>query len=220
MMEFKWIEKYYQDKRLGEYNLRNINFKVNDGEFVKINRPSGNSRSDLMYLFGSLNIESSNEYVFFDNSTIEDKVNLILELNNPHVGLILKRNYLPDKLTVYENIETPLVEQNVRILARKKRVNKVLKEFNLFSEKDFHPNQLSKYKQQMVSIARAVVGNPKLIIADDPCASLDRIKSNKLIEIMTKLNNEGITILLATSSSKPVTMNGKVINKKREITIN
>jgi len=200
MMEFKWIEKYYQDKHLSNYLLRNINFKINDGEFVKIKRPSGNSKSDLLYVFGLLNVESASEYVFYDESIKKMNKKRFQELYNSKVGFIFKKHFLINEFTVYENIEAPLIYQNVNSSERKKRITQILKKFNLLSKKDLFPNQLSRYEQQKVSIARAIISNPKIIVADEPLANLDQIQSNSVMELLSELNKKGTTIVMASKA--------------------
>lgn len=200
MMEFKWIEKYYQDKHLSNYLLRNINFKINEGEFVKINRPSGNSKSDLLYVFGLLNVESENEYVFYDESIKKLSKRRSKEMYNSKVGFIFEKHFLINNLTVFENIENPLIHQNVNSSERKKRITTILKQFNLFSKKDLLPNQISSYEQKKTSIACAIVSNPKIIVADEPLANLDHIQSNNIMKLLSKINKKGTTIVMASKA--------------------
>jgi putative ABC transport system ATP-binding protein len=198
MIELKWIEKYYHDQFAKTYALRNINLKIDEGEFVSIMRPSGVGRSSLLYIFGMLDTVSSGDYFYYEGPLHKMSERKFSELHKSHIGFVFQQYHLIDELTVYENIEVPLQYQKVISSERKRRVSKMLKRLNISDKKDLYPNQLSSDQRQRVAVARALVGYPKLILADEPTTNLDHAQSNNVMKLLSELNKNGTTVVIAS----------------------
>ena len=180
MIKLQSIEKFYSNKVIKTFVLRNINLEVKEGEFLSIMGPSGSGKTTLLNIIGMLDTPSIGEYFFYDEPVHKMKEKKLSELHKTHIGFVFQSYHLIDELTVYENLETPLLYQKVKGNDRKGRVAEILDRFNMVAKKDLFPNQLSGGQQQLVAIARAVVAEPKLILADEPTGNLhsDQGKEN------------------------------------------
>ena len=174
--------------------------EIEEGEFVSIMGPSGAGKSTLLYIIGMLDIASEGEYYFYDEPVHKMKEKKLVELHKSHIGFVFQQYHLIDELTVFENLETPLLYQKIKTSERKGLVADVLDRFNMVAKKDLFPNQLSGGQQQLVAIARAIISKPKLILADEPTGNLHTDQGKVIMEMMKKLNGEGTTIIQVTHS--------------------
>jgi len=200
MIKLNNITKYYENKFIKTYVLRNINLEINEGEFVSIMGPSGAGKSTLLYIIGMLDTASEGEYYFYEEPVHKMKEKKLAELHKSHIGFVFQQYHLIDELTVYENLETPLLYQKIKTSERKGMVADILDKFNMVAKKDLFPNQLSGGQQQLVAIARAIIAKPKLILADEPTGNLHSDQGKEIMELLKKLNNDGTTIIQVTHS--------------------
>ena len=192
--------------------LNDVTLQVEQGEFVAIMGPSGCGKSTLLNILGTLDSPTSGSY-FFEGKQVDKMTdNQLTALRKGNLGFIFQRFNLIDELTVYENVELPLVYLGMKTLQRKERVNKVLEKVNLLHRANHYPQQLSGGQQQRVAIARAVVANPKLILADEPTGNLDSKNGKEVMELLTELNKEGTTIVMVTHSQHDSGYAGSTIN--------
>ncbi|MCF8242587.1 MAG: ABC transporter ATP-binding protein [Melioribacteraceae bacterium] len=212
MIKLKGIEKYYTNKFIKTYVLRQINLEIKEGEFVSIMGPSGAGKSTLLYIMGMLDTPSKGEYYFFDEPVHKMKERQLSELHKTQIGFVFQQYHLIDDLTVYENLETPLLYQKVKGSERKGRVAEVLDQFNIVAKRDLFPNQLSGGQQQLVGVARAIIGNPKLILADEPTGNLHSDQGREIMEILKSLNDKGTTIIQVTHSEVNANYGNRIIN--------
>jgi ABC-type lipoprotein export system ATPase subunit len=192
--------------------------EVQQGEFVTLMGPSGAGKSTLMNIIGMLDEPSAGEYFFFDEPVHKMKERQKSDMHKNYIGFIFQAYHLIDELTVYENIETPLLYKGVNASQRKSMVAELLDRFNMVAKKDLFPEQLSGGQQQLVGIARAIVGQPKLLLADEPTGNLHSEQGKKIMDIFQKLNEEGITIIQVTHSEENA-LRGKRIVKVVDGTI-
>lgn len=211
MIKLQGISKYYQNKFDKTYILRNINLEIKEGEFVSIMGPSGAGKSTLLYIIGMLDSASEGEYYFLDEPVHKMKEKRLTELHKSHIGFVFQQYHLIDELTVYENIETPLLYQKVSGSERKGRVAELLDRFNMVAKKDLFPNQLSGGQQQLAAIARAIIAKPKLILADEPTGNLHSDQGREIMQLLKKLNDEGTTIIQVTHSEENAKYGNRII---------
>jgi len=211
MIKLKNIEKYYNNKSVRTFVLRNVNLDVEEGEFISIMGPSGSGKSTLLYILGMLDTPSSGEYYFMDEPVHKMSEKKLAELHKTHIGFVFQQYHLIDELTVYENLETPLLYQKVKSDERKGRVAETLDKFNIVAKKDLFPQQLSGGQQQLVAIARAIIAKPKLILADEPTGNLHSEQGKEIMDLMKKLNKEGTTIIQVTHSETNAEYGNRVI---------
>jgi putative ABC transport system ATP-binding protein len=212
MIELKNIEKYYKNKFVKTYVLRNINLKIDQGEFVSIMGPSGAGKSTLLYILGMLDTPSGGEYFFDEQPVHKMSEKQLAEVHKSAIGFVFQQYHLIDELTVYENLETPLLYQKVKKSERKGRVAEVLDRFNIVAKKDLFPNQLSGGQQQLVAVARAIIAQPKLILADEPTGNLHTDQGREIMELLKALNDEGTTIIQVTHSETNAKYGNRIIN--------
>ncbi len=211
MIKLKNIEKYYNNKSVRTFVLRNVNLDVEEGEFISIMGPSGSGKSTLLYILGMLDTPSSGEYHFMDEPVHKMSEKKLAELHKTHIGFVFQQYHLIDELTVYENLETPLLYQKVKSDERKGRVAETLDKFNIVAKKDLFPQQLSGGQQQLVAIARAIIAKPKLILADEPTGNLHSDQGKEIMELLKKLNKEGTTIIQVTHSETNAEYGNRII---------
>jgi len=202
MIKLHKIDKFYTNKFIKTYVLRNINLEVEEGEFISIMGPSGSGKSTLLHILGMLDTPSEGEYYFLDEPVHKMKEKKLSELHKNYIGFVFQQYHLIDELTVFENLETPLLYQKVKTSERKGRVAEVLDRFNIVAKKDLFPNQLSGGHQQIVAIARAIIGQPKLILADEPTGSLHSEHGKIIMETLKQLNEQGTTIIQVTHNEQ------------------
>jgi putative ABC transport system ATP-binding protein len=212
MIQLKDISKFYPIGFSRAFVLRNINLQVQEGEFISIMGPSGSGKTTLLNLIGMLEEPSSGEYYFLDKPVHQIREKERTQLHKSFIGFVFQSYHLIDELTVYENIETPLLYQDVKKAERQARVADMLDRFQIVGKKDLFPNQLSGGQQQLVGIARAVVASPKLILADEPTGNLNSSQGEEIMALFQQLNREGTTIIQVTHSEKNAAYGSRIIN--------
>ena len=211
MIKLRSIEKFYTNKVIKTFVLRDINLEVREGEFVSIMGPSGSGKSTLLNIIGMLDTPSNGEYFFFDEPVHAMKEKKLAELHKTYIGFVFQSYHLIDELTVYENLETPLLYQKVKSDDRKGRVAETLDRFNMVAKKDLFPNQLSGGQQQLTAIARAVIAEPKLILADEPTGNLHSDQGKEIMDLLKKLNQQGTTIIQVTHSETNAAYGNRIV---------
>ena len=205
---FKWVT--VGGNRI--FLLKDINLKVEEGEFISIMGPSGSGKSTLLHILGMLDDFNEGEYHFLHENINKLKEKQRTQLYKQYIGFVFQAYHLIDELTVYENIETPLLYQDVKSSERKAMVADMLDRFNIVGKKDLFPSQLSGGQQQIVGIARALITKPKLILADEPTGNLNSKQGDEIMELFKKLNQEGVTVIQVTHSEKNAEYGSRIIN--------
>ena len=212
MISLKKIFKWYNNGVNRTFVLKDINLSVNEGEFISIMGPSGSGKSSLLNVIGMLDEPNEGEYDFMGREVFSLKEKQRSEIFKTHIGFVFQAYHLIDELTVYENIETPLIYQNIKGGERKGMVADMLDRFQMVGKKDLFPNQLSGGQQQLVGIARALIVKPKLILADEPTGNLNSKQGEEIMDIFKELNNEGVTIVQVTHSEKNAAYGTRIIH--------
>jgi ABC-type lipoprotein export system ATPase subunit len=197
--------------------------EIAQGEFLTIMGPSGAGKSTLLYILGMLDEPNQGTYYFRENPVHTFSEKQRTELHKHEIGFVFQQYHLIDELTVYENIETPLLYQKIKGPERKGRVADILDRFNIVAKKDLFPNQLSGGQQQLVGIARAIIAEPSLLLADEPTGNLNSQQGEEIMDLFTHLNKEGTTIVQVTHSQKNAAygkriihlLDGRMTNEKR-----
>lgn len=202
MIQLHDLEKYYENRSGRTYVLRNIAFDIREGDFVTIMGPSGAGKSTLLGILGMLDAEWSGGFRFLGQPIEKMKPRRRLELNREHIGFVFQQYHLLDDLTVYENLDVPLSYRNIPRKQRQSLVADALDRFNIVGKKDLYPSQLSGGQQQLVGVARAIVAEPKLILADEPTGSLHSAQGRRIMELLKRLNGEGTTIIQVTHNEE------------------
>ncbi|MGH9835385.1 MAG: ABC transporter ATP-binding protein [Blastocatellia bacterium] len=212
MIRLENIEKFYPQGIQKYYVLRRISVEIREGEFVSIMGPSGAGKSTLLHILGMHDSGWSGEYYFADHPIHKLNPKQRAEIRNRNIGFVFQSYHLLDHLTVYENLEIPLSYRDVKKSEREAIVADILDKFQIVGKKDLYPNQLSGGQQQLVGVARAVIANPKVILADEPTGNLHSSQGKEIMEMFRKLNNEGATIVQVTHSEVNATYSHRVIN--------
>jgi ABC-type lipoprotein export system ATPase subunit len=212
MIKLNNIFKWYSSGFVKTFVLRDVSLDIQQGEFVSIMGPSGSGKSSLLNIIGMLDDPSEGEYYFLDQPVHKMKEKHRSELHKNHIGFVFQSYHLIDELTVYENLETPLLYKNIKAAERKAIVADTLDKFNIVGKKDLFPNQLSGGQQQLVGIARAVITTPKLILADEPTGNLNSAQGIEIMELFKKLNEEGVTIVQVTHSEKNAEYGTRIVS--------
>jgi ABC-type lipoprotein export system ATPase subunit len=213
MIELKHITKWVNSGGNRVFLLRDINLTVKEGEFISIMGPSGSGKSTLLNVIGMLDEFNEGEYNFIGQPVHELKEKHRSQLYKSHIGFVFQAYHLIDELTVYENIETPLLYQSIKSSERQSIVADILDRFNIVGKKNLFPPQLSGGQQQLVGVARAIVAKPKLILADEPTGNLNSKQGEEIMELFKQLNREdGVTIIQATHSERNAAYGSKIIN--------
>jgi ABC-type lipoprotein export system ATPase subunit len=206
------IIKYYSTGFIKTYVLRNICVEIDEGEFVTVMGPSGAGKSTLLHIIGMLDVQSSGEYYFLDKPVHKLNERQRSEIHKNYIGFVFQSYHLIDDLTVYENLETPLLYKKIKGSERKSLVCDALDKFRIVGKKDLFPNQLSGGQQQRVAIARAIITKPKLILADEPTGNLNSAEGEEIMDMFTELNKNGTTIIQVTHSEKNAAYGRRIIN--------
>ncbi len=214
MIKLTAIEKYYENRVIKTYVLRNINLEVKEGEFISVMGPSGSGKTTLLNIIGMLDDPSNGEYYFLGEPVHKMNGKKQTEFHKTYIGFVFQSYHLIDELTVYENLETPLLYQKVSANNRKGRVAETLDRFGIVAKKDLFPNQLSGGQQQLVAIARAVIAEPKLILADEPTGNLHSDQGKEIMDLLKELNKQGTTIVQVTHSETNAVYGNRTIKLK------
>jgi ABC-type lipoprotein export system ATPase subunit len=212
MLKLRNLEKAFETKAGKSYVLRRVNLDVADGEFVTVMGPSGAGKSTLLGIVGMLDGAWTGEYWFLDQPVHKLSIKQRAELNKKYIGFVFQQYHLLDNLTVYENLEIPLSYRNISRKEREAVVADILDRFNIVGKKDLFPSQLSGGQQQLVAVARAVIANPKLILADEPTGNLHTAQGREIMELFKKLNEQGTTIIQVTHSEVNASYGHRTIN--------
>jgi ABC-type lipoprotein export system ATPase subunit len=213
MIDLKHVSKWVTVGGNRVFLLKDVNLAVKEKEFVSIMGPSGSGKSTLLNVIGMLDEFDEGEYHFMHESVHKLKEKQRSSLYKQYIGFVFQAYHLIDELTVYENIETPLIYQDVKSSERKALVSDMLDRFNIVGKKDLFPTQLSGGQQQLVGIARALIGKPKLILADEPTGNLNSKQGGEIMDLFKKLNEEdGVTIIQVTHSEKNAAYGSRVIH--------
>jgi putative ABC transport system ATP-binding protein len=212
MIQLRNIEKSFGQGGSPVFVLRRVNFDVRQGEFVSIMGPSGAGKSTLLHLLGMHDSAWTGEYEFLGNPIHELGQKQRLELQKKNIGFVFQSYHLLDDLTVYENLEIPLSYRNVKRSERQAIVADTLDRFAIVGKKDLYPAQLSGGQQQLVGVARALVAEPQLILADEPTGNLHSDQGREIMELFKQLNDEGTTIIQVTHSDKNAAYGGRIVN--------
>ena len=205
------VDKFVDSRFQRTFILKGIDLEINQGEFVTIMGPSGAGKSTLLNIIGMLDEPSQGEYYFLDEPVHKLREKKKSELHRHYLGFIFQAYHLIDELTVYENIETPLLYKGVKSGQRKSMVAEMLDRFQMVAKKDLFPEQLSGGQQQLVGVARAIIGEPKLLLADEPTGNLHSEQGAEIMDIFKKLNDEGMTIVQVTHSEKNAQYGSRII---------
>ena len=212
MITLRNIRKNYRADNLETAALADVSLQIDPGEFVAVMGPSGCGKSTLLNVVGMIDSPSSGEYLFCGQDIASWRENRLVELRKRNLGFIFQSFNLIDELTVYENIELPLLYQNTPRSLRKARVREVLELVYLHARAQHRPAQLSGGQQQRVAVARAVVTDPKLILADEPTGNLDTRNGEEVMGMLDILNQQGATILMVTHSHEHAARAHRLVN--------
>lgn len=212
MITLTHISKWIANASARTFILKDINLTVQEGEFISIMGPSGSGKSTLLNVIGMLDEPDEGEYLFNGENVLKLKEKARSALYKKHIGFVFQAYHLIDELTVYENIETPLIYQDIKGAERKGMVADMLDRFSIVGKKDLFPSQLSGGQQQLVGIARALIAKPKLLLADEPTGNLNSKQGEEIMGLFSELNKEGVTIIQVTHSEKNAGYGSRIIN--------
>ena len=212
MIKLENLSKVYRTEEIESTALNQVSFEIEKGEFVSIMGPSGCGKSTLLNILGMLDKPESGSYTFLEKevSGLNEKGRSSIRKEN--IGFIFQNFNLIDELTVFENIELPLIYNKVSSAERKERVNKLIEKIGISHRTSHFPQQLSGGQQQRVAVARALVTRPPLILADEPTGNLDSSHGNEVMELLCELNEAGTTIIMVTHSSHDASYSQRIIN--------
>ena len=202
MIQLSHINKFYDSKFQRTYVLKDIMLDVKEGEFLSIMGPSGSGKSTLLNIIGLLDAPSDGKYELFEKSVLDLKEKAKVDYHRNFMSFIFQAYHLIEEMTVYENIETPLIYKGVKSRDRQAMVADLLDRFNMVAKKDLFPQQLSGGQQQLVGIARAIISKPKLLLADEPTGNLHTTQGEMIMETLKDLNKEGMTIIQVTHNER------------------
>src|ERR1051325_5723065 len=211
MIQLRNVEKTVKSPAGTVWLLRRLNIYIKKGEFVTIFGASGAGKTTLLSIVGMLDDGWAGEYVFNEQLVHKLDRKKRAELNRRYVGFVFQSYHLLDNLTVQENIDVPLSYRDIPRAQRASMVADILDRFQIVGKKDLYPNQLSGGQQQLVGVARAVIGNPKLLLADEPTGNLHSSQAKEIMELFRRLNNEGTTIVQVTHSEVNASYGSRVI---------
>lgn len=200
LLKTKALKKFYYTDEIETTALAGVNLEVKAGEFVAIMGPSGCGKSTLLNIVGLLDNPSEGEFYFNDLEISGYNERKRADLRKANIGFVFQSFNLIDELTVFENIELPLIYLKYSSSERKKRVEEVMEQMKIMHRRNHFPQQLSGGQQQRVAISRAVVAKPKLILADEPTGNLDSANGQEVMNLLTELNENGTTVVMVTHS--------------------
>jgi len=212
MIQIKELQKLFATEEVETTALNGINLEIKEGEFVAIMGPSGCGKSTLLNIIGLLDNPSGGEYNFFGTEVAKMTERKRAQLRKGNIGFVFQSFNLIDELTVFENVELPLIYMNIPVKERKTKVEAVLERMSIMHRRNHFPQQLSGGQQQRVAIARAVVARPKLILADEPTGNLDSKNGEEVMKLLQELNEEGTTIIMVTHSPYDAGFSHRIVN--------
>jgi putative ABC transport system ATP-binding protein len=211
MIKIKDLEKIYRTEEVETIALNKLSMEVKEGEFVAVMGPSGCGKSTLLNILGLLDDSDNGSFIFNGVEVGKFNERKRAEMRKHNIGFVFQSFNLIDELTVYENVELPLIYTGVKTADRKANVEAVLDKMKIMHRRNHYPQQLSGGQQQRVAVARAVVNNPKLILADEPTGNLDSSNGNEVMELLTDLNEQGTTIIMVTHSEHDARFSHRII---------
>ncbi|MDI9340759.1 MAG: ABC transporter ATP-binding protein [Sediminibacterium sp.] len=214
MIQIEQLKKVYRTDEVETTALNNITLDIKEGEFLSIMGPSGCGKSTLLNIIGLLDDAESGSYKFNSRELIKLSEKEKSAFRKAHIGFVFQNFNLIDELSVFENIELPLIYNDVPGSERKTRVNEILQRMNIMHRAKHFPQQLSGGQQQRVAVARALVTKPRLILADEPTGNLDSSNGNEVMELLCELNEQGTTIIMVTHSSYDANFSKRIIHLK------
>lgn len=212
MVELKNVDRSYQTGPGRTYVLRQVDLQILQGEFVTIMGPSGAGKSTLLSIIGMLDSEWTGEYCLLDQPVHTLPSKKRVELNKQHIGFVFQKYHLIDDLTVQENLDLPLSYRNIKPRERAGIVAETLDRFGIVGKKDLYPSQLSGGQQQLVGVARALITDPQLLLADEPTGNLHSAQGEEIMELFTSLNRQGTTIVQVTHSERNASYGNRIVN--------
>jgi putative ABC transport system ATP-binding protein len=211
MIKITDLEKVYRTEEIETVALNKLSFEVKEGEFVAIMGPSGCGKSTLLNILGLLDDPDAGSFLFNGEEVAGYTERKRAELRKRNIGFVFQSFNLIDELTVFENVELPLIYLGVKASERKEKVEEVLKKMQVMHRRNHYPQQLSGGQQQRVAVARAVVNNPKIILADEPTGNLDSSNGNEVMQLLLELNEQGTTVIMVTHSEHDARFSHRII---------
>jgi len=211
MIKITDLEKIYRTEEVETIALNKLSIEVKEGEFVAVMGPSGCGKSTLLNILGLLDDPDGGSFIFNGVEVAHFNERKRADMRKHNIGFVFQSFNLIDELTVYENVELPLIYTGVKSAERKAMVEKVLDKMKIMHRRNHYPQQLSGGQQQRVAVARAVVNNPKLILADEPTGNLDSANGGEVMELLTDLNEQGTTIIMVTHSEHDAKFSHRII---------
>ncbi len=212
MIKLNQLTKVYRTDEIESTALNEVSFEIEKGEFVSIMGPSGCGKSTLLNILGLLDKPESGSYEFLGNEVAHLNEKGRSDIRKKNIGFIFQNFNLIDELTVFENIELPLLYNKVPAPERKQRVNEIIEKIGISHRSSHFPQQLSGGQQQRVAVARALINRPPLILADEPTGNLDSSHGNEVMELLCELHEAGTTIIMVTHSAHDASYSGRIIN--------
>ncbi len=212
MIRTENLIKQYRTEEIETTALNEVSLEVTEGDFVSIMGPSGCGKSTLMNILGLIDSPSSGEYYFLNEEVSKYSEKQRANLRKDHIGFVFQSFNLIDELTVFENVELPLIYTRMKSSDRKKKVEAILESMNMMHRRNHFPQQLSGGQQQRVAVARAIVNEPKLILADEPTGNLDSSNGDDVMKILTNLNEKGTTVIMVTHSPRNAEFGHRIVH--------
>jgi len=212
IIETDGLKKVYRTDVVETTAVDDINFKLSEGQFVSVMGPSGCGKSTLLHILGLIDSPSGGSYRFLGEDVSGYPERKRARIRKAHIGFVFQNFNLIDELTVYENVELPLVYGGVAAHERRPKVEAVLEKMDIAHRRNHFPAQLSGGQQQRVAVARALVNKPNLIMADEPTGNLDSEHGDEVMKMLLKLNEEGTTILMVTHSASNASFSSRIVN--------
>jgi ABC-type lipoprotein export system ATPase subunit len=211
VIQLRNVERFFESGGTRTWVLRQIDLDVKEGDFITIMGPSGAGKSTLLAILGMLDAAWTGEYHFLGQPVHDLGRKARAELNKQHIGFVFQSYHLLDDLTVAENLDLPLSYRNVKASERASLVADALDRFRIVAKKDLYPSQLSGGQQQLVAVARAVIGRPKLLLADEPTGNLHSSQGEEVMRLFERLNDEGVTIVQVTHSRENAAYGNRIV---------